>query len=101
MTRPYCISLIFILSLLGSCTSVSQSELSKALSAAVKENKISQNKMETILKEFETLRDEDKEQAREYAVKVVSALEMGGDSSHLDVVRRQVVRGKAQRQSKV
>lgn len=48
--------------------------------------------MENILEEYEQLREKDKGIAREYALKIVSAIEMGADSSHIDVVRRRVVR---------
>ena len=48
--------------------------------------------MENILDEYEQLKERDKEVAREYALKIVSAIEMGADSSHIDVVRRHVVR---------
>ncbi|MEX2232569.1 MAG: hypothetical protein WD824_10440 [Cyclobacteriaceae bacterium] len=92
------VTLCFILLfLLRSCTSASQSELSKALTSAVKEKKISPKKMESILREYDMLRDDDNKKAREYAVQVLNAIEMGGDSSHIDVVRRQVVGSKGMR----
>lgn len=86
------LSIFFVLLLLLSCacTSKSQSELSKALTVAVKENKISKEKMEDILIEYELLRENEKEKARKYADQIVKALEMGADSSHIDVVRKQV-----------
>ena len=76
---------------LGSCTSKGQSRLSKALSAAVKENKISEKQKESILKEYDFVQEEDRGKAREYVVHVINAIEMGGDSSHIDVARKQVV----------
>ena len=50
--------------------------------------------MEYILREYDAIRDEDKGKAREYAVEVLNAIEMGGDSSHIDVVRRHLVGSK-------
>jgi hypothetical protein len=93
----FAIPLLLILLLLGSCTSASHSELTKALTSAVKEKKISQKKMVSILREYDMLRDDDNKKAREYAVQVLNAIEMGGDSSHIDVVRRQVVGSKGVR----
>lgn len=73
------------------CTSYKQSELTRSLNVAVKEKKISPEKMEKILEEYEQLKEKDEEIAREYVTKIVSAIEMGADSSHIDVVRRRVV----------
>ena len=88
-----CIQLILVVLLFcGSCTPPGQSKLSKALTAAVKEKKISEKGMETILKEYDYIRKEDRDKAREYVTLVLSAIEMGGDSSHIDVVRQRVVR---------
>ena len=75
---------------LTSCGTQGESELSKALSGAVKEKKVSQRKMDSIMKEYETLRDRDREASRKYVDGILNALEMGGDSSHIDVVRRLV-----------
>ena len=78
--------------LAAACVSEGESSLTKALSGAVKDQKISTQKMEYILAEYEKLRDEDKKVARDYAEAVINAIEMGGDSSHIDVARKQVLR---------
>src|SRR5687768_5873021 len=90
MSRSTILFLVITMAV-GGCTSKGQSQLSKALSAAVKENKISGEKMESILKEYDFVREEDKTKAREYLVQVLNAIEMGGDSSHIDVARKQVL----------
>ena len=95
MSRIFPPHLLVILLLAGGCNTKSQSELSKALSGAVKEKKLSQKKMENILQEYGKLRDEDREKAREYVLQVLNTIEMGGDSSHLEVVRKQVLEKKA------
>jgi len=94
MPRFFSINLLLLLLLLVGCTTKSQSALTKALTSAVKEKKISLKKMEYILREYDAIRDEDKGKAREYAVEVLNAIEMGGDSSHIDVVRRHLVGSK-------
>lgn len=73
------------------CTPGNQSELKQSLNIAVKEKKISPKKMETILEEYEQLKEKDKDIAREYVLKIVSAIELGADSSHIDVLRKRVV----------
>ena len=83
---------ILILWVAGGCISRGESQLSKALTLAVKERKISQKKLENILIEYDKIRDDDKKKAQEYVELVLSAIEMGGDSSHIDAVRRQVLR---------
>jgi hypothetical protein len=90
LTRVF---VIFLL-ILGSCTPKGQTELSKALQAAVKDNKISARKKEIILSEYAVIRKDDKQKASEYVLKVLNVIKMGGDSSHIDVVRRQVLRTK-------
>lgn len=97
MSRFFLINLLLLLLLLGGCTTKSQSALTKALTRAVKEKKVSQKKMEYILREYDAIRDEDKAKAREYAVQVLNAIDMGGDSSHIDVVRRHLVGSKGVR----
>jgi hypothetical protein len=89
--------LIAVLLVGAGCTAISESNLSKALSAAVREDKISRKKMESVLKEYEALREQDGKKAHEYAMKVIEAIEMGADSSHIDVVRRQVAGSKGAR----
>lgn len=81
-----------MLSLLFSaaCTSEGPSALRNSLRDAVQEKRLSADKMEKILQEYEALREKDPEKAREYVLRIVSAIEMGGDSSHIDVVRKQV-----------
>lgn len=88
----YLVRSFAILSLLvcSACVPKSTSELKDALSVAVKEDKISPKKMETILEEYEMLREENKEKARIYVQQIVSAIKMGGDSSHIEVARKQV-----------
>ena len=92
--RAIAISVVFILSIATSCSFSGESELSKALSTAVKEKKLSAKKKEYILNEYDRLRDEDKSKARQYADGVVNAVEMGGDSTHIDAARRQVINQK-------
>jgi hypothetical protein len=91
---PWCriLNLLLVCLLAGACVSKSESNLTKALSAAVKEQKISAQKMERILAEYDRLRDEDKKVAHDYAMVVLNAIEMGGDSSHIDAARKQVLR---------
>lgn len=88
----YLLRSFVIVSLLvcSACVPKTTSELKDALSLAVKQDKISPKKMESILKEHEMLREEDKEKAREYVLQIVNAIKMGGDSSHIEVVRKQV-----------
>ena len=89
---------LLICFLTAGCFSKGESNLSKALSGAVKEKRISPRKMENILAEYDKLRDEDKKVAHDYVNVVLNAIEMGGDSSHIDAARKQVlqrVNGKA------
>ena len=87
-----------ILLLVSACASKGGSALSEALVRAVKEKKISEKKMENILTEYDKLRDEDKSKARQYVEQVVSAIEMGGDSTHIDVARKFVLRRQGQKE---
>ena len=75
----------------SACTTKGSSTLSDALSEAVKEKKISARKMESILSEHERISDQDKLKGREYVNQVVGAIEMGGDSTHIDAARRNVL----------
>lgn len=93
-SRRYVCIIVFLLFIGGGCVSKSQSDLTKALSGAVKEQKISQKRMVRILSEYDMLQEEDKENAREYALKIISTIELGGDSSHIDVIRTQFVKRK-------
>jgi len=70
------------------------------LSGAVKEKKVTQSKMESILKEYDKLSDEDKSTAREYVDLILSAIEMGGDSTHIDAARKHVLRKKQEKHDK-
>lgn len=88
----FCTRFIIILLLFTGCTSKSHSELNKALAAAVKDQKISNNKMRDILQEHEILIDRDDVKAREYGLKLLNVIEMGGDSTHIDLVRKQILR---------
>lgn len=85
------LSFLFLFMLSG-CFTKGESQLSKALSGAVKEKKVSKKKMESILKEYEMLRDDDRNKARVYAEQIIQAIEMGADSSHIDVIRRKLSR---------
>jgi hypothetical protein len=87
MPRRLTFATIFLLMLCG-CGSRAHSDLEEALSRAVKEEKLSEKKKVIILKEYEIIRDEDKERARTYVEQVVRAVEMGGDSTHIDAVRK-------------
>src|SRR5688500_13470426 len=91
MFRFLRISYITILFFLTACGTKGESELSKALSGAVKQKKVSQRKMDSIMKEYDMLREKDRDISRKYVEGIFNALEMGGDSSHVDVVRRLVV----------
>lgn len=82
---------IIILLVCTGCASKSHSDLNKALAAAVKDQKISEKKMHDILEEHEILRDRDDDKAKEYVLKLINVIEMGGDSSHIDVVRKQIL----------
>jgi hypothetical protein len=93
--RVYAIIFIFVIS--GACSSKGESALSKGLAVAVREKKITQKKMEYILAEYDKLRDEDKTKAREYVDEVLNAIEMGGDSTHIDAARRLVLRRQGER----
>ena len=93
MTRIV-LCLLSVLVLAGACFSGGESKLSKALTVAVKEKKISQKKVETILAEYDKIRDDDKKKAQEYVTQVLNAIEMGGDSSHIDAVRRQMLKSR-------
>ncbi len=84
------ISLIVIL-LFAGCSPKGPTDLSRALQAAVKDHKLSVMKMENIISEYNLLQKNDKEKAGEYVVKVLNVIKMGGDSSHIDVIRRQVL----------
>lgn len=81
-------SLIIVLLLASGCSPTGQSDLSRSLTVAVEEKKISHQAKEQILAEYKLLREEDKAKAREFAAQIVSALEMGADSSHIDVLRK-------------
>lgn len=93
--RRFILYLLIILSVSAGCSSRGKSQLSKGLTLAVKEKKISQTKMEAILTEYNNLREDDKKTAQEYVLQVLSAIEMGGDSSHIDAVRRQILKSKS------
>lgn len=93
MIRWCCmLSFLFVCFLAGACVSKDESNLSKALTGAVKDQKISAQKMESILAEYGKLREEDKKVAHDYANVVLNAIEMGGDSSHIDAACKQVLR---------
>lgn len=93
MIRWCCmVSFLLVCFLVGACVSKDESKLTKALSGAVKDQKISAEKMERILAEYDKLREEDKKIAHDYASVVLNAIEMGGDSSHIDAARKQMLR---------
>ena len=83
---------ISILLFSGSCASKGKTELSRALATAVKDKKISSKKMENVLEEYQKLRDDDRKRASEYALQVLGAIEMGGDSTHIDAARKTALR---------
>ncbi len=86
--RHLTVSCFLIFMIAGSCATKGHTDLAEALTIAVKEKKLSDKKKEIILKEYDILRHEDKEKAKTYVEQVVKAVEMGGDSSHIDAVRR-------------
>ncbi len=83
---------ILLLTFVFGCSNGGQSELSRALSSAVKQKKVSQNKMQSVIAEYEKLREEDATSAREYAINILTAIEAGGDSTHIDALRRELFR---------
>ncbi len=85
----FIIGMIFFV---AACATKGSSALSDALTTAVKEKKISPKKKEFILAEYDKIRDQDKAKAHEYAGQVITAIEMGGDSTHIDAARMQVLR---------
>lgn len=82
-------SFILLLFCAGCSGAPRNSDFTRALTAAVKEEYISEKKKVYILKEYEMLWNDDKDKAREYVLQMINALEMGGDSTHIDVVRNQ------------
>jgi len=82
--------LVFLVFLAG--CSRGSSTLETTLSAAVKDRRLSEKKMEIILKEYDSLRSEDRDKARLYVEQIKTAVEVGGDSTHIDVARRMVLR---------
>ena len=90
MTRLLSILCILLFLVPGACTSRDQSELAKALKVAVKEKNLSRKKMENILREYEMLRENEHDKAREYATQIINAIKMGADSSHIEVLRRRL-----------
>lgn len=80
--------LIVFLFALG-CTA--KDPLAKPLKAALADRKITKNKVSEIQKEYATLNDKDSEKAEEYVKRVTAVIEIGGDSSHIDLVRKQVL----------
>lgn len=92
---PRIITCLFLILLLtAGCSSEGESRLSKALNLAVKEKKITREKLEIILVEYNSVWDDDRKKAQEYVTQILSAIEMGGDSSHIDAARRQVLKSK-------
>ena len=81
------LSFLLISLLLAGC-SKGKSQLANALAKAVKEKRISGQKMETIMEEYNAIRVEDKVKANAYVKQILSAIDMGGDSTHIDAVRR-------------
>jgi nicotinamide riboside kinase len=81
------LSFLLMSLLLGGC-SKGKSQLADALAKAVKEKRISEKKVETIIEEYNTIKDEDKVKANAYVKMILSAIDMGGDSTHIDAVRR-------------
>lgn len=90
--RLHSVFVISMILLLAACTNKGSSALSEALSTAVKEKKVSQKKKEFILAEYEKIRNQDKTKAYEYAELIISAVKMGGDSTHIDAARAQILR---------
>lgn len=83
---------LLVLLIAFGCSRAGESQLSRALSAAVKERKVSQKKMDNILAEYDKIRKENSIGAREYAIQILTALEVGGDSTHIDAIRREMLR---------
>ena len=48
--------------------------------------------MENVLEEYQKLKDDDRKRASEYALQVLSAIEMGGDSTHIDAATKTVLK---------
>ncbi len=92
MRNHFLLPFLLLALLFGSCSSQGHSKLEKALSSAVADEKLSPRDQDAILEEYSALRDENKKKASEYAEQIVTAIELGADSSHIDVVRRQFVK---------
>lgn len=90
MNRFFAVCLILVLMAGYGCTK-SHSALNKALTAAVKDKKLSEKKMHAILAEHEFMLDGSHEKTGEYVERIVKTIDMGGDSTHIDVVRHQIL----------
>ena len=82
--------LIFFLLVMLSCSGKSGLEL--RLENAVKDRKLSRQKSALILKEYDSISNKDEIKAANYAKRIREILDVGGDSSHVDLVRRQVLK---------
>jgi uncharacterized protein (DUF2225 family) len=89
--RYVIIPVLFLLFLCASCQLAGEkSDFNRALNGAVKDEKLSSKGMAEILREYSELREDDGDRAERYRLKVMNIIKMGGDSSHIDVARRQI-----------
>jgi hypothetical protein len=70
------------------------SDFNKALLGAVKDEKLSEKEMTEILREYSELREMDGDKGEAYRMKVMNIIKMGGDSSHIEVARRQLFKAR-------
>lgn len=93
------VACLLLLVIFARC-SPGESRLSGALSTAVKEKKVSERKRQALLNEYENLSRHDAEKARRFVESILNAIEMGGDSTHIDVARQQVLKNTEQNPEK-
>ena len=83
--------IVLMLFFLAGCSSGSESKLDKALTSAVKDRKLSEKKKQSILAEYNRLMEQDRAKAHQYVETILNAIQMGGDSTHIDVARKQLL----------
>lgn len=87
MKQLYSLAIVLIIT---SCSGKGSFEL--RLEAAVKDRMLTISKSHKVLAEYDSLLEHDKSRASTYAKRIREILDVGGDSSHVDLVRRQVFR---------
>jgi hypothetical protein len=92
--------LMIILCFCLGCTGQGKSDLSRGLIAMKKDRKISEKKSQVILKEYDSLQKADSDKSKLYSTQLLTIIKYGGDSSHLDQARRQILKAKKSNNSK-